>query len=953
MSQASVLIARENEELRHRLQELAAGRGAGELCAMEAASAEANERDRRRTLVREALSSGLEPNEIGLCFVVAMAECAYELEWGEHFSFWPQISAILKADDWDPANIGTREQCTKAFRAFSKEFSALEPQGRFADCYTHVSWPLFHAVLPRAAQARMSKLLAKATADPRFVIAADGSIDDRELTSLLRGFATRSAMPAYFEGLLQHPTLGGRLGASLLSTPRAPVKPTLGLSHGLIDRVLRDLQEDRVAREQLEEAAEEVTRREERARRRQRAEEDKLELPTVTITLERIGDQVRPFLEVGPIAPAVREWGPLANAISHNEARITIRLNDVAVPVGYLVNVAYGAVSIQLEWPGGDSIDLSMEAGSSAGLGLADELTRYFERARHTMRLPLVFRRQGDKNRFTLGAPELGPGSDVAIVAPSRLLKGLDRLRTSLRMDRLAIPGRSDVQVLAGIVPTSTAELQELARTLGLRRGKDDAALWPVITPALRRDPESIEWLEGDDAFVQVRASDVASLRLLFESGGGIQQLTFKRAPREALIAAVPDVNGTLVLMSENVELARIRTSRRARMLYREFPARFRVVVMPLRPTRAELLGEACWLDVDALPGVHLKLVLSANEFREEATLTAETATLLQTAALLASMRRRIERRAGDTAALLMYELRVFNADEPATPALVQEFSVVDGPVAFAESNGQAIVRFDSDANPPTLSKLSFGPRGVDEYQQASVEPIVSGVTEGIYVARTGAAAAALAWASDGAGLPRHARLELPRRGIDRALRVVRLLRAVEAATLAPARNIGRASFVRRASVNSLERELVASMCGRVWLRAEEPCGAIAHGRAEAASALAEALGPLLWVPRTWLHSDFVSLADETSDPIEALERACHDGVGDLLADGDSKQARHLFLLFTRTSMASIDDDGECVRWANADVIRPRLVRLFYLAWPTGLERRIQALDEMQSSEVT
>lgn len=946
MSGLTVLIQRENEQLADRLRTTST---AGELCALEAAGNAPAERDRRRSLVRDALSAGLDPRQIGLTFVVALAECAYELDWGEQFSFWPQIAAILNAPAWDPSGLLAREQCTAAFRSFSEEYGGLQPRGRFAECYTHVSWPLFHAVLPRAAQARMSKLLARATADPRFVIAADGTINDRELTLVLRAFAATSTMPAYFDGILQHPTLGGRLGASLIRPTNTSVPDTATLSPTLVERVLQDLREDRVAREQLEEAADEVSRKQERARRRQRAEEEKLDPLLVTFALERSSGGVLAFLEAGPLTPTARDWSPLARVISQNEARIAANVNGTPVPIGYLVNVAYGTVSIGVPWPVGESIGVSIEARSGAGLPVDDQIANYFDRARRSLRLPLVFTREKERDRYILAPSELHAGADVAVVVAKRALRGLESVIASLGMEGIGLPGTADARVIVGRLPKEGPELQSFSRALGLRRGSAQVVLRPSIVPPTRRANDWCEWADQSDAFVEVCAIEPAALRLTFASEGQTP-VSLIQAPNGSLIARVPEGVGHLVLTDSDVEVARLRVARSSRAAYREPAARFRVSVMPARASRDEILGEAVWLDVDALPGVHLRIELSATDCREEAMVGAAEATPLHTAAIIATMRRRIERRLGEGTAA-DFVLSVSNADEPSQPMVVQSFGDSTGPIKFVEENSHGLLRADADADPATLSRLSFGPRGVTEYRQGSVDPISNLSGEGIYLGRVGPASEALAWAAEGTGFPRHAKLELPPRGAQRALDVVRLLRACETATLAPARRMARATIVRNAAVNSLERELVAALCGRRWLQSEETCGRAAHARDTSVEPLIDQLGSLLWVPRSWLQDDFETLVTEWSDPIEGLERACHDGVGDAFSAEDARLARHLFLLFTRSTMASVDDDEECTAWANASVLRPRLVRLFYLTWPTGLERRIQALDETEAEQ--
>jgi hypothetical protein len=952
---ASSRVARENQALHERLSGFASARVSGEVCAIEAAGVEDSERAERRALVGDALSNGARPIELGLSFVVAMAECAYEVDWQDQFSFWPEISKILVSSEWDPRDLELREQCTSAFQSFAKKYGGLQPQGRFADRYTHVSWPLFHAILPRAAQARMSKLLARATADERFVVAADGCVDQRDLTTLLREFAMRSAMPEYFEGILQHPTLGGRLGASLLSASRARPKrvngdeAASGLSDEFIARLLRDLREDRVAREQLDEATEEVVRKEERAMRRQRAVDATLEPPRSTLLLERAGAGLRMFVEFAPFDAPALEWRPLAALISTGDARAQISIGDAVVPAGYVVNLAYGAIAVEASWPPGQgALEISLKVLSAGGRPVDEQVASYFSRSRRELRLPLVFQCQPDRRRFLLGPSELRPGADIAIAAPSRTVQTLAPLLSALGLELVPLERAPDVEVLIGGVPGSPSpEFVELVKRLGLRHGKELAEIRPALVPPLRSDADTIEWIEGEDGFVQIAVGGPSTdLRLGLEAGGESQSIPIDGVAGEHLLSRVPgSACGSLVLRRREAELARVQLIRRPRATYREAPARFRAIVMPTRPTRAHLLAEACWLDVAALPGVNLKVALSTDQVSEEEFLPADMATPLRTALLIASMRRRIEHSLGPQAVLCDYELRVSNADEPTLPALVQKFPAVSGAIGFDVSEDRAQVRLDANADPALLSKLRFEPGGVHESALPAIVQVVEpGAPEGIYVARTRGAVAALAWAADLGDLPRVGALDLPTRGAERSLSVVELLRACEAASLGPAARVGRALLVRRAAVRSLERELIASLCGRRWLE-RESCDMARPNDDRLVDNLLAKLSSMLWVPRVWLRQELPRLVDEADDPVQALERACQKGIGEALRAIDVHHARHLLLLFTRAAMATPDDDAECMRWANADVMRPRLVRLFFLAAPRGLARQAEHQD--------
>src|SRR5262249_26976875 len=155
-----------------------------------------------------------------------------------------------------------------------------------------------------------------------------------------------------------------------------------------------------------------------------------------------------------------------------------------------------------------------------------------------------------------------------------------------------------DVQILFGLLPSaSSQELEQFVRRLGLYLGREHAHIRPALVPALRTDKDVLEWLEGGQPCRQISTNvDPARLRPTLESGGDEQSISIIRAAGDRLIARLsPSASGPLVLRCGGQELSRVQIVRRPRPVYREPPARFRAVVMPSRPTRAHLLGEACW----------------------------------------------------------------------------------------------------------------------------------------------------------------------------------------------------------------------------------------------------------------------------------------------------------------------------------------------------------------------
>jgi hypothetical protein len=199
----------------------------------------------------------------------------------------------------------------------------------------------------------------------------------------------------------------------------------------------------------------------------------------------------------------------------------------------------------------------------------------------------------------------------------------------------------------------------------------------------------------------------------------------------------------------------------------------------------------------------------------------------------------------------------------------------------------------------------------------------------GIYVAETASGHSAALAGAGADEFPAEVAGEHP---LDKGFAAARLaateLRLVETAALGPPSRAGRAMLVRRHAVEAARRRLAAAVCGESWSARER--GWMEAGLSVAA--LAAAAAAYLWVPRRWITVDMPALAVSASDLYSAVAAMCRDGVGDALSAEDTPAATHLALLFSRAALAPPEDDEKHLRWAAADVVRPRLVRTLALA---------------------
>ena len=120
--------------------------------------------DQLAGLLRGSLHRSRASRDHWLAWVVYAAEQGYDYLGDE---YWPSFGS--RTPRWDNDD---RPKVKRWFERFHTRFGGVRPSGRWADCFTIISWPITHAILPRYLQ----RHFAKALYDARHALfAADSS----------------------------------------------------------------------------------------------------------------------------------------------------------------------------------------------------------------------------------------------------------------------------------------------------------------------------------------------------------------------------------------------------------------------------------------------------------------------------------------------------------------------------------------------------------------------------------------------------------------------------------------------------------------------------------------------------------------------------------------------------------------------------------------------------------
>jgi hypothetical protein len=829
-----------------------------------------------RALVKEQLVARAQPSEIGLAFVAAIADAAYEVDWTDHFRFWPLLDEQLETHGaFSPGRelaIATRN----AFARFTDGYGGVRAAGRFADAFPYMSWPLFHAVLPRSAQRHVARLLERATREG-FSLRDEG-----------RGLATLSAVmgaPVFVQGLLGHERLSPRLTGLLVSGDA-------GGSRGVRRRILDDLREDEEARELLA-----------RARARSRAPRA-ARIPARTalpLVLVEIGPgEARLCVEIGPLvgAPeAVRDVAASGGTlmVASRRAGLSSETLDAARVL------ASPAVTPLLGARMGDEGYLRARANEGS---LDPSVSEWLERCVvRVARGELLVESPPGEFRALAGV-EVEHGRRVAI------LDTAGGRAPAEGFTRASIDSTPGLEAWLGV---ARPELLPSGVALAAR-----GSLRPVLVAPARVEPGRLTYAPRDDAWLSLEgAAEPPSSARLRDAEIPIVQ-TAGRALIHVPCGMLTETPGVVsVLGAEGGLLANIELQE-GEATERVEEVRWRAHVEPPGATIDTLLAGSLWLRAWAAPGATLALTLEAGGHVVETLVDdSSLASPLAGGRLLRRMGRRLCGCIGGT--LDAARLYARATDEPAASRLIANLEQVprDATLVLIEQGGGLVAVGVEDESLVTVEALRVTAAGLE---RTPISPGGSLPNEDqVLVAHCGDALATLVWAP---GRTRPERWPVPRtvrRGRAYSGELVALLRALDRATLAP-HTSARALLLRHTAMSALERALVSALCGPNWAAGED------QGLTS--------LVPLIHAPR----EDLDGWLEGGTDPFELLGEIWERMEAAELALGEIELGRHLLLILQNRAAAPVGQDAAAVAWASEDATRARLVRLASLACPAGAE---------------
>lgn len=129
--------------LAERYSQLADSRESGQLFAVEHNLSETEVLILKSEIANSALRNQILVKHHKLCWVVFATEIAKDFEGQE---YWPLIGReVGKTFD----DNGNRQSLVGYFKDFAKDFGGRTPSGSYATHFTHISWPLTHAIITR------------------------------------------------------------------------------------------------------------------------------------------------------------------------------------------------------------------------------------------------------------------------------------------------------------------------------------------------------------------------------------------------------------------------------------------------------------------------------------------------------------------------------------------------------------------------------------------------------------------------------------------------------------------------------------------------------------------------------------------------------------------------------------------------------------------------------------
>jgi len=776
----------------------------------------------------------------------------------------------------------------------------------FAAQFPRMSRPLANAMAPRCAHRHLARLLERAAGAGHLPedVSAPWPIDE------LAAMGEELKLPLFVRGLLENRSVLQPAGLALLGLCGGDPPPWAR-------RVAVHVRGDRVTNDLVERA---------RSARGRRPRVRKDGPPRVDLTVTVDATQATLWAELPPLRAYADDLPELLE-LARTGALMRLFVNRTTAGEARLATALVNPTVYALT---SSDRPTTLAASVRPYIGeLTEGVTALFASTKRDLKLPLVLRAAGAERFVQEDAPVTAEeGEALAVILMSESAEQAALRDAGFASAPLGIAGLVAMHGIARQASTTA-----LGR-VGVIVREPAAELRPVLTAPVRRDDGVLTYALGQEIWLvaqNVTAEPPLSADLVPSDGGEVEVFRAEGAKVLMRVRARRAVEVRLLRSPQRVACrVKIQVERDGAVAP---PARWRAALQPTDVSPRHLVERACWLHMDALPNVRVRLQVVASwadaETRSERVVCSEDAdTPLAGMRLLDGLLTGAEVRAG-TPPPSRIVLTAWSEDEP---DLVRTIADIGEQVAA--------LRFDlAGAVPTVASGLGARLETLDltspDLVLRACSPAALG-SPGVFVASEEGVRVALCVAARDARLPRLPTPRPPPRDARALVERISLLRALDVAQIWPPKQFAQGLFIRRAAVLAVERALVGSLCGPAWLQTEESNAMASAERVE----VLRALSPLTWSPLGPLEEAFEG-ADETEDPFALL-----DDVLELISPKPSERedARHLLLLFYRRGLASPARDERAVRmaWARLDIAR--LVRLTYLALPDAFERW-RALD--------
>lgn len=309
--------------------------------------------------VTSAIRYGRIPRDVWLPLVVYATEVGYDYSGDE---YWQTF------ESWTPgwAEHGDRLYIRERFREFKNAFGGAEPTGAWARHFSIICWPITHAVLPADLQRHLARLLF----EYRRALTSDLLADPEELG---RHLAARSwQTSSRFQNFAQNTPLLGRVAAALLvgDDEQSPY-----LLDSTLERIVRDLSEEREARRWLRDAKSSAARvrtrgfrpggKPQRGHHRPGDDIQPVLLPAADpdLWLRQEPEGWTAYVELPDFSVLAQRFPEVADEFSHRRAQVA-GVAGAPLARGRLL---YPGQRLRLsEWPRADAPLVQLEGGSAS-----------------------------------------------------------------------------------------------------------------------------------------------------------------------------------------------------------------------------------------------------------------------------------------------------------------------------------------------------------------------------------------------------------------------------------------------------------------------------------------------------------------------------------------------------------------------------------------------------------